>query len=221
MKQYNFPRYKSFTDEGTQLPSILENVSITAILKIVSIKATEFSSQFGGKNWGRWGKKSGPIVILAFLVSFALQKKIICLYVCEKSSILLIINKQSIGKAIFYLSTIQKLELKTKKQDRLMKESELKTDRHNRPIQKSELDINRLYTIGRLNRYRKTDIHRLQVLKAILLIIPGQWAGTRDGGSQVLGRRFRGWPQAIISATTYVPYRSIKRPRTFFILFCC
>ncbi len=49
MKWYNIPRYKSFTDEATQLPSILENVSITAILKIVSIKATEFSSQFGGK----------------------------------------------------------------------------------------------------------------------------------------------------------------------------
>jgi hypothetical protein len=47
MKWYNIPRYKSFTDEATQLPYILENVSITAILKI--IKATEFSSQFGGK----------------------------------------------------------------------------------------------------------------------------------------------------------------------------
>jgi hypothetical protein len=44
MKRYNIPRYKSFTDEATQLPSILENVSITAILKIVSLKATEFSS---------------------------------------------------------------------------------------------------------------------------------------------------------------------------------
>ncbi len=49
MKRYNIPRYKSFTDEATQLPSILENVLITAILKIVSIKATEFSSQFSGK----------------------------------------------------------------------------------------------------------------------------------------------------------------------------
>jgi hypothetical protein len=38
---------------------------------------------------------------------------------------------------------IQKSELKTKKQDRTIKESELKTNRHNRPIQKSELDINR------------------------------------------------------------------------------
>jgi hypothetical protein len=28
---------------------MLENVSITAILKIVSIKTTEFSSQFSGK----------------------------------------------------------------------------------------------------------------------------------------------------------------------------
>jgi hypothetical protein len=46
MKRYNIPRYESFTDEATQLPSILENVSIAAILKIVSIKATEFSSQF-------------------------------------------------------------------------------------------------------------------------------------------------------------------------------
>jgi len=34
---------------------------------------------------------------------------------------------------------IQKSELKTKKQDRTIKESELKTNRHNRPIQKSEL----------------------------------------------------------------------------------
>ncbi len=49
MKRYNILRYKSFTDEATQLPSILENVLITAILKIVSIKVTEFSSQFGRK----------------------------------------------------------------------------------------------------------------------------------------------------------------------------
>jgi hypothetical protein len=35
---------------------------------------------------------------------------------------------------------IQKSELETKKQDRTIKESELKTNRHNRPIQKSELD---------------------------------------------------------------------------------
>ncbi len=40
---------------------------------------------------------------------------------------------------------IQKSELKTKKQDRSMKESELKMDRHNRPIQKLELDIDWLY----------------------------------------------------------------------------
>jgi hypothetical protein len=40
---------------------------------------------------------------------------------------------------------IQKSELKTKKQDRSIKESELKTNRYNRPIQKSELGINRLY----------------------------------------------------------------------------
>jgi hypothetical protein len=40
---------------------------------------------------------------------------------------------------------IQKSELKTKKQDRTIKESEPKTNRHNWPIQKSELDINRLY----------------------------------------------------------------------------
>jgi hypothetical protein len=49
MKRYNIPRYKSFTDEALLLQSILENVSITAILKIASIKATEFSSQCGGK----------------------------------------------------------------------------------------------------------------------------------------------------------------------------
>ena len=53
------------------------------------------------------------------------------------------------GRRFFYLkladTTIQKSELKTKKQDRTIKESELKTNRHNRPIQKSELDINRLY----------------------------------------------------------------------------
>ncbi len=49
MKRYNIPRYKSFTDEAIQLPAILKNVSITAILKIVSIKATEFSSQFSRK----------------------------------------------------------------------------------------------------------------------------------------------------------------------------
>jgi hypothetical protein len=49
MKRYSIPRDKTFTDEATQLPSILKNVFITGILKIVSIKATEFSSQFGGK----------------------------------------------------------------------------------------------------------------------------------------------------------------------------
>jgi hypothetical protein len=32
MQRYNIRRYKSFTDEETQSPSILENVSITAIL---------------------------------------------------------------------------------------------------------------------------------------------------------------------------------------------
>jgi hypothetical protein len=82
-KQYNIPWYKSFTDEATQSASIIENVSITAILKIVSIKSTELSRQFGGK-FRPLRKKSGPIVILAFLVLFALQKKFICLYVCEK-----------------------------------------------------------------------------------------------------------------------------------------
>ncbi len=40
---------------------------------------------------------------------------------------------------------IQKSELKTKKQDRKIKESELKTNRYNRPIKKSELGINRLH----------------------------------------------------------------------------
>ncbi len=49
MKGYNILRYKSFTNEATQSPTILENVSTTAILKIVSIKATELSGQFGGK----------------------------------------------------------------------------------------------------------------------------------------------------------------------------
>jgi hypothetical protein len=42
---------------------------------------------------------------------------------------------------------IQKSELKTKKQDQTNKESELKTNRYNRPIQKSELGINRLYRL--------------------------------------------------------------------------
>ena len=46
---------------------------------------------------------------------------------------------------LILIGTIQKSELKTKKQDRTIKESELKTNRHNRPIQKSELGINRLY----------------------------------------------------------------------------
>jgi hypothetical protein len=40
---------------------------------------------------------------------------------------------------------IQKSDLKIKKQDRTIKESELKTNRHNQPIQKSDLGINRLY----------------------------------------------------------------------------
>jgi hypothetical protein len=114
-KRYNIPRYKSFTDEAIQLPSILENVSITAILKIVSIKRQDFPANSAEK-LGPLRKKVGPIVILAFLVSFALQKKIyLSLCVCEKSSILLgltlplerkryqIINKESIGKVIFYL----------------------------------------------------------------------------------------------------------------------
>jgi hypothetical protein len=33
MQRYNIRRYKSFTDEATRSPSILENVSITAILQ--------------------------------------------------------------------------------------------------------------------------------------------------------------------------------------------
>jgi hypothetical protein len=51
MKQYNIPRYKSFTDEATRSLSILENVSITAFLKNVSIKATELFGLLGGKIW--------------------------------------------------------------------------------------------------------------------------------------------------------------------------
>ncbi len=56
------PKKISCTDEAIQYPKVQKfhrgsdtiavhswNVSITAILKIVSIKATEFSSQFGGK----------------------------------------------------------------------------------------------------------------------------------------------------------------------------
>ncbi len=53
--------------------------------------------------------------------------------------------KESEVKTNRHNRPIQKSELKTKKQDRTIKESELKTNRHNRPIQKSELDINRLY----------------------------------------------------------------------------
>ena len=49
MKRYNIPRYKSFTDEAIQLPSILENVSITAILKIVSIKRQDFPANSAEK----------------------------------------------------------------------------------------------------------------------------------------------------------------------------
>jgi hypothetical protein len=64
MKRYNIPRYKSFTDEATQSPSILEKVLITAILKIVSIKGT----------W-QWGGFSGDFAIsrLFDLPSFILN----------------------------------------------------------------------------------------------------------------------------------------------------
>ncbi len=75
MKRYNIPRYKSFTDEAIQLTSMLENVSITAIVKIVSIKRQDFPANSAEK-FGRWEKKLGPIVILTFLVSLAPQKKI-------------------------------------------------------------------------------------------------------------------------------------------------
>jgi hypothetical protein len=55
MKRYNIPRSKSFTDEAIQLPSILENIWITAI------KETEFSSRFGGKIGAAEEKSLAPL----------------------------------------------------------------------------------------------------------------------------------------------------------------
>ena len=49
MKRYNIPRYKSFIDEAKQLPSILENVSITAILKLYRLKRQNFPADSAEK----------------------------------------------------------------------------------------------------------------------------------------------------------------------------
>ncbi len=59
MNRYNIPRYKSFTDEAIQLPSILENVSITVILKILSIKRQDFPA-ISAEKLGPLRKKVGP-----------------------------------------------------------------------------------------------------------------------------------------------------------------
>jgi hypothetical protein len=60
--------------------------------------------------------------------------------------------------------TLQKSELKTKKQDRTIKESELKTNRHNRPIQKSELKTKKQdRTIKDRNSKRTDTIGRLKI----------------------------------------------------------
>ncbi len=66
-------------------------------------------------------------------------------------------------KAIFLLKTgrhnrtIQKSELKTKKQDRTIKESELKTNRHNQPIQKSELETKKQDRTLKNRNSKRTD----------------------------------------------------------------
>ncbi len=83
MKRYNIPRYKSFTDEATQLLSILKNVSITAILKIVTIKATEFSSQFGGK-LGLLRKKVWPHSSFSFFGVICTTEENLSVSVCAK-----------------------------------------------------------------------------------------------------------------------------------------
>jgi hypothetical protein len=49
MKRYNIPRSKSFTDEAIQLLSILENVSITAILKLYRLKRQNFPADSAEK----------------------------------------------------------------------------------------------------------------------------------------------------------------------------
>ncbi len=59
MKRYNIPRSKSFTDEAMQLPSILENVSITGILKLYRLKRQNFSADSAEK-LGLLRKKDWP-----------------------------------------------------------------------------------------------------------------------------------------------------------------
>jgi hypothetical protein len=83
MKRYNIPRYKSFTDEAPQLPSILENVSITVILKNASIKATEFSSRFGGKT-GAAEEKSLAHSNLSFFRVICTTKENLSVSMCVK-----------------------------------------------------------------------------------------------------------------------------------------
>jgi hypothetical protein len=83
MKRYNIPRYNSFTDEATQLPSILENVLITVILKIVSLKAAEFSSQFGGKI-GPLRKKVWPQSNFCFLGVICTTEEHLSVSMCVK-----------------------------------------------------------------------------------------------------------------------------------------
>ncbi len=49
MKRYNIPRSTSFADEAIRLPSILENVSITAILKLYRLKRQNFPADSAEK----------------------------------------------------------------------------------------------------------------------------------------------------------------------------
>ena len=71
--------------------------------------------------------------------------------------------KESELKTNRHNQPIQKSELKTKKQDRTIKESELKSNRHNRPIQKSELKTKKQdQTIKESNSKRTDTIGRFK-----------------------------------------------------------
>jgi hypothetical protein len=83
MKRYNIPRNKSFTDEAIQLSSILENVSITAILKIVSIKRQDFPANSAEK-LGPLRKKVGPHSNFSFFGVICTTEENLSVSMCVK-----------------------------------------------------------------------------------------------------------------------------------------
>jgi hypothetical protein len=116
MQRYNIGKYKSFTDEATRSPSILENLSITAILYCFVILYIKEKNICESYNCGQ--KYSSTEYLLTCYLQFSeIRNK-------RKKSFVEVIEPERLGRRFFLLKTgrhnrtIQKSELKTKKQDR-------------------------------------------------------------------------------------------------------